>query len=83
MAERALGRRAAARSSSTHAAATEDEAHEARLARTAAKRRLASGGILYYALAGVTQVMTLDVRVFGRVRSGPFFALLERTGGRP
>ena len=80
MAERALGRRAAARSTAPEgSAAPEDEAHEARLARTAAKRRLASGGVLYYALEGLTRVMTLDVRVFGRVRSGPFFALLERT----
>jgi ubiquinone/menaquinone biosynthesis C-methylase UbiE len=79
MAERALGRTAAARSSATtESPATHDAAHEARLARTAAKRRLASGGALYYALAGVTGLMTLDVRLFGRVRSGPFFALLER-----
>jgi SAM-dependent methyltransferase len=81
MAERALGRSAAAAGSATPQAAAigEDEAREARLARTAAKRRLASRGALYYALEGVTTMMTLDVRIFGRVRSGPFFALLERT----
>ena len=80
MAERALGRSAAARSSAgTRSSAAADEAREARLARTAAKRRLASRGALYYALEGVTTAMTLDVRLFGRVRSGPFFALLERT----
>ena len=49
-----------------------------RAARTAAKRRLAAKGPLYYALKGVTALMTLDVWLFGRVRTGPFFVLLER-----
>jgi SAM-dependent methyltransferase len=50
-----------------------------RAARTSAKRRLAAKGPLYYALRGVTALMTLDVWIFGRVRTGPFFVLLERT----
>jgi len=53
-------------------------AREARLARTAAKRRLAQKGPLFYALKGLTAMMMLDVWVFGRVRTGPFFVLLER-----
>ncbi len=54
---------------------------QAREARTAAKRALASGGPLYQSLRAATALMTLDVRVFGRVRSGPFFVLLERKPG--
>ena len=49
-----------------------------RAARTSAKQRLARKGPLYYALKGVTALMTLDVWIFGRVRTGPFFVLLER-----
>lgn len=58
--------------------AHEQAAHEARLARTAAKQRLAARGPLYYALRGVTALMTLDVWIFGRVRTGPFFVLLKK-----
>ena len=86
--ERALGRwsghRAAAPKSHDAGAAPpagDDGARrtaEAREARLAAKRRLAMRGPLYQALRAVTAVMTLDVRLFGRVRTGPFFAVLER-----
>jgi ubiquinone/menaquinone biosynthesis C-methylase UbiE len=57
-----------------------DGAEEAalRAARTSAKRRLSVKGPLYYTLRAVTWVMTWDVRVLGRVRTGPFFVLLER-----
>ena len=90
MAERALGRRggaavgSAARPSAAEGtggslrSADEQAAHEARLARTAAKQRLAARGPLYYALRGVTALMTLDVWIFGRVRTGPFFVLLQK-----
>ena len=58
-----------------------------RAARTSAKQRLAGRGPLYYALKGVTALMTLDVWILGRVRTGPFFVLLERLpsigGGQP
>ena len=47
-------------------------------ARTSAKRTLAAKGPLI-ALRCVTALMTLDVWIFGRVRTGPFFVLLERT----
>lgn len=52
-----------------------------RAARTSAKQRLAARGPLYFALQGVTALMTLDVWIFGRVRTGPFFVLLERVAG--
>jgi len=74
VAERALGRWAARRDPDPAAPAA-----EARQARSAAKARLARHGALYYALRVVTMVMMLDVRIFGRVRTGPFFVLLERT----
>ena len=52
-----------------------------RAARLEAKRALAGRGIMYRALRLMTSVVMLDVRLLGRVRSGPFFALLvKRTG---
>jgi SAM-dependent methyltransferase len=91
LAERALARRAskgASRRSAERAGGSAEgkdrsgagDAEAAlRAARTAAKRRLTVRGPLYHALRAVTWVMTWDVRLLGRVRSGPFFALLERT----
>jgi SAM-dependent methyltransferase len=78
--ERALGRRA--RTTSADEIGVEDGAvrsEQARQARTTAKRALAKRGALYYALRAVTMAMMLDVWLFGRVRTGPFFVLLERT----
>ncbi len=50
-----------------------------RAARVDAKRTLARGGIMYRALQAMTAVVMLDVRLLGRVRSGPFFALLVKS----
>jgi SAM-dependent methyltransferase len=47
-------------------------------ARLSAKARLARGGPLVRVLQGVTVAMDADLWLFGRVRSGPFFALLEK-----
>ena len=59
-------------------------ANSARDVRTAAKQRLARGGPLLMALNALTWLMQLDVWLFGRVRSGPFFALLvKESGPRP
>lgn len=52
-----------------------------REARLDAKRTLARRGIMYRALQAMTAVVMLDVRVLGRVRSGPFFALLVKQSG--
>jgi ubiquinone/menaquinone biosynthesis C-methylase UbiE len=82
MAERALARstsRAAARAGDADATRTE----EAKQARLAAKRRLAARGPLYQALRALSWAMTFDVRILGRVRTGPFFVLLERTDRAP
>lgn len=50
----------------------------ARAARTAAKARVARGGAVYGVLRVISWVLRLDVFLWGRVRSGPFFALLEK-----
>jgi SAM-dependent methyltransferase len=80
IAERALGRWASrgAPAADAGVATRVGRADHARLARTAAKRRLARGGLLYRALQALTALMTLDVWLLGHVRTGPFFVLLER-----
>ncbi len=83
MAERAMGQWGARREASTpdgvQGGASERPAEEGlRAARAAAKRRLAAKGPLYGTLKGVTALMTLDVWILGRVRTGPFFVLLEK-----
>ena len=74
--ERRLERRAggADGASSGHAA------QAAREARAAAKARIARGGSTYRVLRALTWVMRLDLLLFGRIESGPFFALLVKDG---
>jgi SAM-dependent methyltransferase len=62
------------------AAADADRGQALRAARTAAKARIARRGPVYAGLRALTAAMKLDVILFGRIRSGPFFALLEKTG---
>jgi ubiquinone/menaquinone biosynthesis C-methylase UbiE len=47
-------------------------------ARLSAKARLARGGLLVRVLQGITVAMDADLVLFGRIRSGPFFARLEK-----
>ncbi len=75
MAERLMARRARA----THQAT--DEGGAIKAARKTAKARLRAGGPLYWSLRLVTGVMWLDVLLFGRLQSGPFFARLRKTAG--
>ena len=49
-----------------------------RSARVAAKERIAEQGFVYRVLRAMTRVIMLDVSLFGRMRSGPFFALLVK-----
>jgi hypothetical protein len=77
MAERALARRAAARLGSAVTPADAD-AQAIREARTAAKRRIATSPATYAALRMLSFAMKLDLLLFGRIRSGPFFALLVK-----
>jgi hypothetical protein len=47
-------------------------------ARAEGKRRVAASGSTRAALGALTLAMKLDLLLFGRIESGPFFALLER-----
>ena len=58
-------------------ALTDEEA--LRMARAEGKRRVADSGVTRAVLRAMTMAMKLDLVLFGRIESGPFFALLERT----
>jgi SAM-dependent methyltransferase len=77
MAERAMAKRAATRLRAT-VSADEVDAQAIREARTAAKARIARSPATYATLRGLSFAMKLDLLLFGRVRSGPFFALLVK-----
>ena len=47
-------------------------------ARADARARLSRRGPAYYVLVALTMAMKLDLVLFGRVKSGPFFALLRK-----
>lgn len=72
MGERVMTRRAAGRPGAA------DAGDAVRLARKDAKARLRQGGAMYWALRGFSAAMYLDVLLFGRLRSGPFFARLRK-----
>ena len=78
MAERALARRADRRRGAESAPSTPSQTAGLRDARLGAKARLARGGLLLRVLQGVTVAMDADLVLFGRIRSGPFFARLEK-----
>jgi SAM-dependent methyltransferase/uncharacterized protein YbaR (Trm112 family) len=91
VAERALARRARARAATrddprvlpgaAHAAtdpAADADVAAVREARAAAKTRIAAGGPTYLVLRALSFAMRLDLLLFGRIRSGPFFALLVK-----
>ncbi len=77
LAERRLARRAERRIG-TAASSGPAAADSMKAARTAAKARVARGGPTYALLAALTWMLRLDVVLWGRVRSGPFFALLVK-----
>ena len=62
---------------------TDEEA--LKIARAEGKRRVAESGTTRFVLRALTLAMKLDLVLFGRIESGPFFALLERqsTPDRP
>jgi SAM-dependent methyltransferase len=71
-----LAGRAARRGSADGRALDDNDA--AREARARAKARVSRRGVAYAVLRFVTWTMKLDLLLFGRVRSGPYFALLTR-----
>jgi SAM-dependent methyltransferase len=76
--ERFMTARASARSNTPPTDGADDRS-AIKAARLDAKARIAQGGPLYAALRSATWLMKLDVALFGRIRSGPFFALLVKT----
>jgi SAM-dependent methyltransferase len=76
IAERILVRGAARRLGGT----ADDRAM--REVRSSAQARVQRRGWTYRALLALSAVMKLDVWLFGRIRSGPFFALLRKAPAR-
>jgi SAM-dependent methyltransferase len=77
IAERILVRGAARRLGGTR-----DDDRAMREVRSSAQARVQRRGWTYRALLALSAVMQLDVWLFGRIRSGPFFALLRKVPGR-
>jgi SAM-dependent methyltransferase len=80
MAERAMAKKAARRIAPTTDAGDAD-ARAIREARSSAKAKIASSPTTYAVLRALSFAMKLDVALFGRITSGPFFALLVKDGG--
>jgi SAM-dependent methyltransferase len=80
MAERLMERRAARRrgNSGEPSAASQGAVAARRSARVDAQRLIGNRGAVYAGLVALTWLMKLDLLLFGRIKSGPFFALLER-----
>jgi hypothetical protein len=75
--ERRLVRRASRGASATSTNADETAVQRAR---RQAQARVRHRGATYYALRMISAVMMLDVWLFGRIRSGPYFALFRKVG---
>jgi SAM-dependent methyltransferase len=79
VAERALARRAARRlSTGAHVDADAVDAQAIRAARTTAKAHIAASPATRGVLRALSFAMRLDIALFGRITSGPFFALLVK-----
>ncbi len=78
MGERFLAVRAARRGTAKGASGGNQEA--LRSARASGKAAVRRRGLTYRGLIALTALMKLDIVLFGRVRSGPFFALLRKAG---
>ncbi len=77
MAERAMAKRAARRIDPSVSPGDVD-AKAIREARSAAKEQIARSPATYGVLRALSFAMKLDLLLFGRITSGPFFALLEK-----
>ena len=77
MAERALAKRAARRMQ-TSGTPGDVDTRAIREARTTAKQQIAKSPATYAALRTISFAMKLDLLLFGRITSGPFFALLVK-----
>ena len=72
----AKGARGATGAAGAQGAMSDEEA--LKMARAEGKRRVAESGTTRALLRALTAAMKLDLMLFGRIESGPFFALLER-----
>jgi SAM-dependent methyltransferase len=77
LADRARRAGPAGRPGAAQSAMTDEEALKA--ARAAGKDRVANSAATRTALRALTAAMKLDLLLFGRIESGPFFAVLEKT----
>ena len=84
IAERAMTRRTARAIDATARAkgAAADPDAAVRAVRASAKARVREGGATYRTLRALSFLMRLDLWLFGRVQSGPFFALLRKSSAR-
>ena len=78
LAEQRLARRAQRQARRTHGGSPMTDEEALKAARTAGKEQIAQSGATRAALQALTAAMKLDLLLFGRVESGPFFALLEK-----
>jgi SAM-dependent methyltransferase len=78
LAERRMALRAQRRAAAVRDAAPMSDEDALKAARTAGKDRIAASGATRGALRALTAAMKLDLLLFGRIESGPFFALLEK-----
>jgi len=79
MAEQILKRVSSGANAEMHSSSGGDERRPADAAvRARAKAITRRRGAIYFALRGLSALMMLDVLLFGRFRSGPFFALLRK-----
>ena len=81
MVERWMTRRAQSASAPAPRGEMTDTSAPVKAARASAQARLRRGGLLYRSLLAVTAVMSLDIWLFGRIPSGPYFALLRKPAG--
>jgi hypothetical protein len=78
IAERWLARRTIRRMG-----AHRDDESAVRMVRANAQARLRRGGVAFVLLSALSALMKIDLLLFGRLKSGPFFALVRKTGPGP
>lgn len=78
-----IGERWLARRTIRRMRAHRDDESAVRAVRANAQARLRRGGLAYVLLSVLSALMKIDVLLFGRLKSGPFFALVRKTGPGP
>lgn len=78
-----LGERWLSRRKTASSGAGVSDEDRLRAGRAAAQQKVRQGGATYRALVALSSFMKIDLLLFGRIKSGPFFALLRKSGPRP